>query len=63
MEDRNTAQGTAAPLGMITVKSRIHGVKKWADEGKLHGRALNRTFPNDIGNYLGVLVSNAPWVT
>lgn len=62
VEDRNTAQGAAAPLGMITVESRIHGVEKWADEGKLHGRSLNRTFPDDVGNCLRALVSNAPWV-
>jgi hypothetical protein len=63
VEDRNTAQGTAAPLGMITVEPRIHGVEEWADEGKLHGRSLNRALPDDVGNCLGALVSNAPRTT
>jgi hypothetical protein len=63
VEDRNTAQGTAAPLSMITVESRIHRVEEWADEGKFHSRALNGAFPDDVGDCLGALVSNAPWVT
>jgi hypothetical protein len=52
VEDRNTAERTAAPFGMVTVKSRVHGIEEWADEGNLHGGTDNRALPDNIGNLI-----------
>jgi hypothetical protein len=57
VEDRNTAERTAAPFGMVTVKSRVHGIEEWADEGNLHGGTDNRALPDNIGNYTKSMVS------
>jgi len=50
VKDRNTAQRTTAPFGMVAVESGVHGIEEGANEGKLHGRALDRTFPDDVCN-------------
>jgi hypothetical protein len=58
VEDRNAAERTAAPLGMIAVESRVHGVEEGADEGNLHGRSDDRALSDDIGNYTKAAVSD-----
>lgn len=59
MEDRDTAQGTTAPFGVVAIESGIHGVEEWADEGNLHGRTHDRTLSDDVGNCTRAAVSNA----
>lgn len=57
VEDGNAAERTAAPFGMVTVESGVHGIEEWADEGNLHGGTDDRTLPDDIGNYTEAVVS------
>lgn len=48
MEDGDTAQGPAHPLGIVFLKLRIHRLEEWANERRLKRRAHNGAFVVDV---------------
>lgn len=50
VEDRNTAEGTAEPFGVIFLELGVHGFQEGTDEWHLEGRADDRTLVPDVAD-------------
>lgn len=48
MEDGNTAEGSACPLGQITVEFGVEGLQEGSHEGNLEAGASNGSFAVNV---------------
>lgn len=51
VEDRNTAERAAGPLGLVLGELWVHRLQEGADEGHLEGRASNGALRSDVADY------------
>lgn len=50
VEDRDAAQGTALPLGIVLLELGVHGLQERTNEGLLESRANNAPLVQKVAN-------------